>query len=169
MRIFITLLLALLFSTTLYGLDDNRTKISVATYDRTIITQSSVYYSLYLLSADPKTLKALQELNTKIDAVLQKMLVEEEPTVVNELQSKLRSYEKKKRTVKKVLKAKQNKQDKGLLDRFINKHYSNSYGVIIPSKFLYDSYYGKVILNTPKVDITETIIADLEKAVEAID
>jgi organic radical activating enzyme len=164
--------LSLLFTTTLHALDEVKTQThsTIATYDRAIVTQSNAYYNIYLLGGDPKTMKALQELNQKIEEVLQKILTEEDATLLQELQNRLRSYEKKKNTVKKVLKTKQYKKNKGLLDQFISDQYKGQYHVIIPRKFLYGgNYYGKVIVNGEKIDITEKVISDLEQAIQRVD
>jgi len=159
------LLYAIVFflgSTTLYS----QTKIAI--YDRTMVTQSTAYYSIHLLDTAPKTLKALKNLNDKIEQTMQKFLVEEESIVLQELQTQLRAYESKRATIKKVMRGYRYKNNKkGLLSQFIQEQYKEQYDVIIPRKFIYDNY-GKVIINGEKTDITEQIIQDLKTKMELI-
>jgi len=167
-RIFFILLAGLFLSTTLYALEDSKVS-RIATYDRGVVTQSSVYYNIYLLSIDSKSRDILSALNQKIKETLQKLLVTEDTMLLGELQKSLKVYKKKKATVKKVLQSNRYQKQKAALDRFIESHYSKEYDVIIPNKLLYESYNGKVVLNVDKVDITERIIADIEKEIEGLD
>jgi len=162
--LFYLLALVLLSSNILNAQEQSR----IATYDYNSVIKSSVYKNIYLLDMKPEVIKSIKNLNQQIDNTLQKFYTEDNLTVLQDLQKQLKTYEDKKRIITRVIHSKRYKNNKQeLLNEFIQEYYSQEYDVIIPRKFLYDNY-GKVIVNSQKVDITEQIIKDIAHKVEDI-